>query len=438
MSDPLLGTITLLVLLAGLVSIGMPVAFAMLSSAGLSLLIFFGPAAVNMIEYQLFSNLTQAVYIAVPMFTFMASMIESSGISTALYNAMHKWFGGLRGGLAIGTIVICTLISAMTGLAATAVVTMGLVAYPEMKKLGYSRYISLGCIPAGGVLGALIPPSVLMIIVAGFSSVSVGKLFIGGIIPGLLIALLFIIYIAVICLIRPNYGPVLPKEQRANWPEKFKSLGSVILPVLLVILVLGGLYRGAFTPTEAGGVGAFGAILCAAVNRSLNWNTLRRAASVTITVTAMILWLCFGGSMISVFLSSLQVTTLISSFLTGLSISPIIIVCLMLLIVLIMGMFIDAIAIIMITFPIFLPVVTALGIDLLWWCLIITMALLVGLITPPYGLCLFYMKAMVPSDVTMQDIFKSIIPYVLAMLIVLVACVLWPPLLTWLPNQMMQ
>ncbi|MFC1967742.1 TRAP transporter large permease subunit, partial [Chloroflexota bacterium] len=339
--DPLIATAVVIVIMAGLTILGLPVAFAMISGSVLGLLIFVSPAAMNIAQYHLFNNLTQSLYIAIPLFTFMASLIESSGISTDLYDMMLKWFGGLRGGLAIGTVAICTVVAAMTGLAATAVVTMGLLAYPEMKKRGYHNMIALGCIPAGGVLGPLIPPSILMIIVAGFASLSVGKLFIGGLIPGLLTAFLFIIYIAVASFIRPELAPALPPEDRANWKEKFISLRGVILPISLIILVLGGIYSGAFTPSEAGGIGSFGAIICAAIHRKLSLNTLRRSSITTLKVTVMVLWLCIAGSILSAFLTAAQATYALSNFLSGLPVHPMSIIVIMMVIVLVMGMFVD-------------------------------------------------------------------------------------------------
>ncbi|MFC1967712.1 TRAP transporter large permease subunit, partial [Chloroflexota bacterium] len=340
-ADPLVATAVVMVIMAGLTVLGLPIAFALMSGSFLGLLLFVSPAAMNLVEYQLFGNMTQSLYLAIPLFTFMSTIIESSGISTDLYDMMRKWFGGLRGGLAIGTIAISTVIAAMTGLAATAVISMGLLGYPEMKKRGYHNFIALGCIPAGGVLGPLIPPSAYMIILAGFASLSVGKLFIGGIIPGLITSFLFIAYITVVSFIRPGLAPALPPEERANWNEKFISLRGVILPILLIILVLGGIYSGAFTPTEAGGIGAFGAIICAAIHRRLNWDNLRRSSITTLKVTVMVLWLCVAGSSLSAFLTAAQATLALSNFLSGLSLEPMTIIIMMMIIVLILGMFID-------------------------------------------------------------------------------------------------
>lgn len=436
--SPGLVTLTIFGSLLILLMTGLPVAFSIIAVAVVGWLAFIGPQALNLLPYQVFTNLTQPIYIAIPLFVFMAAILENSGLGAALYDTMHKWFAGMRGGLAMGTVFICTLLAAMTGLAATGVLTMGLLAYPEMRQRGYSNSIALGCIPAGGTLGPLIPPSVVMIIVGGFGSLSVGKLFMGGVFPGLLMSFMFILYIGVRCYLQPELAPALPPEERATWREKLVSLRGVILPILLVVLVLGGIYAGAFTPTEAGGIGAFGTIICAAIYRNLNWRVLNAAVLTTLKVSCMVLLLCIAGTSLASLLSGAGVATFVSNSMTGLPIGPMGVIIVMMVILLIMGMFIDTIAIIMITMPIFLPVIIQLGFDPLWFALVFTINILIGLITPPYGMCLFYMKGLVPADVSMGDIYRSITAYVLIEIAVLVIAVAWPPLLLWLPNTMIK
>jgi len=433
------GAITLVTVLALLVLLftGFPVAFCLLGIAVAGFLIFIGPASLFAVLAAAFSMLIKDIFIAAPLFIFMASVLQFSGIATALYDTMYKWFAGLRGGLAMGTVAICSIIAAMTGVTATATLTMGMLAYPEMRKRGYDKSMAIGCIPFGGALGPIIPPSVVMIIVGGFGSLSVGRLFIGGIIPGVMMAALAMAYIFVACLRKPELGPAIPLDERASWRSKFASLRGVILPILLIALVLGGIYTGAFTPTEAGGIGAFGAAICAAINRQFNWRNIKDASLTTFRVTAMIIWIAIGGASFSALLGITGVLHFVNNFMIGLPLGPMGIIIVMMAIVFIMGMFIDPMGIVMITLPIFIPISTALGFDPLWFGLIFTMNLLVGYLTPPFGINLFYFKGLGYAEVSMMDIYRSIIPYVIVMLIVLVLCIIFPELLLWLPNKMM-
>jgi len=417
---------------------GIPIAFVLFGMPALLILILFEPQQLVTLYLSFWKIATTDIFIAAPLFILMAAVLETSGIARALFDMMYKWFAGFRGGLAIGTVVICTLIAATTGIGATGVVMMGMLAYPEMRRRGYNKSIALGCIPSGGALGPLIPPSVIMIIVAQFGRLSVGKMFIGGVFPGLLMSFLFIVYIAIRCYRNPHMAPALPVEERAAWREKFISLRGVILPVMLVILVLGSIYTGAATPTEAAGVGAFGAFICAAVNRQLNWQNTKTAVLRTLQTTSMVLWLVIGGQAFATLLGMTGVRHFIEESLLGAQLAPIVVIIIMMVIGLILGMFMDASAIIIICIPMFMPVVIGLGFDTLWFAILFTINVIIGYISPPFGANLFFTKGIVPPDVTMGDIYRSVIPYNLLMLVVLAVSILWPPLLTWLPNQMIK
>lgn len=435
-----IGLITLLIFgsLLILMATGLPIAFCIISVAIVGWLVFMGPPALSLIANNGYSVVTTDIFIAIPTFVFMAAVLEGSGMGRVLYEMMHKWFGGLRGGLAIGTTAICTLIAAMTGLAATAVVMMGVLAYSEMNKRGYDKGISLGCIISGGALGPLIPPSIVMIIIGGLTSLSVGKLFMGGLFPGLLISFLFIAYTGIRCYFQPKMGPPLPREERASWGEKFASLRGVILPIILVLLVLGSIYAGAATPSEAGGVGAFGTIICAIIYRQFNLKMLKAAISKTLQTTVMVLWLVIGGLALSSLLSGIGVSNYVLEVITGLPISPMGIIIVIMVILLILGMFIDTTAIIMIMIPITIPLIRELGFDPLWFALVFVINILTGLITPPYGICIFYMKGVAPPDVTIKDLYLSTLPFTLIMIAVLGVSIVWPPLVTWLPNKLIK
>jgi len=434
--DPAAITVLLIVTLVITLLTGLPVAFSLFGLSILYLIIFSGPASMLVAYNSAFNTVTVDIFIAIPMFILMAAMLESSGIASAMYQTMYQWFGGLKGGLAIGTVVICTIIAAMTGLAATGIVMMGLLAYPEMMKRGYSKDIALGCIPAGGSLGPLIPPSVLMIIIAMLANISVGRMFMGGVMPGLLMSGLFIGYIIIKCIHRPGLAPAIPVEERATWRQKFVSLRGVILPIILIILVLGSIYSGAATPTEAAGVGAIGAVICAAVYRRLNLKSIKKAIFVTTSTTAMVYWLVIGGTAFTALMALTGVRDFMADTMVGLEVAPIVILIIMQVIALVLGCFMDQASISIICIPIFMPIVHELGFDPLWFALLFTVNMIIGCITPPFGAGLFYTKAVVPPDVTMGEIYRSALPYVVLMLIVLVVCFVWPPVLTWLPGMM--
>jgi tripartite ATP-independent transporter DctM subunit len=429
-------TILIIGLLLLLLMTGMPVAFALIGLSTLLLLIFQGPNALFMIVSATLTQARTEVFLAIPLFVLMASVLQFSGVTTTLYTTFRMWTGRLGGGLAIATIIISTLMAAMTGIGATATVTMGLIALPEMFKKNYNKHMVVGAITAGGALGPLIPPSNLLIIVGGYASLSVGKLFLGGLIPGLMCAFLYCLYVWIRCKVRPQDGPPLPEEEIASTRDKIKAIPAVFLPILLVIMVLGGIYGGIFTPTEAAGFGAIGAMIIAGVNRQLSISNLYESFKLTFKVTGMIMWLVIGGGCYSTLVTTTGSAGFISEYLTALPIGVMGVIAIMLLLVLILGMFIDPVAITMICVPVFLPVLQALGIDVLWFMLLFSLATIIGYITPPFGLNIFYMKSVVTKDVSLGDIYKGVIPYVLVQTAVLLLCFLFPPLLTWLPSFM--
>ena len=417
---------------------GLPVAFVLLSLSAIGFWILRGPAAITSMAIVTFTYITKDIFIALPTFIFMAAVLEMSGLGSAMYDMMHKWMAGLRGGLAMGTLAIATVIAAMTGSAATATLTMGMLAYPEMEKRGYDKRMIIGAIPAGGSLGPLIPPSVVMIIVAAVSVISIGKLFIAGIIPGLITSLGYISYIGIRCWKNPRMGPPIPVEERVGWGEKFRALSMSILPILLIFLVLGLIYLGVATPSEAGGVGAFGALICAAIYRNLTLKNLQRAITTSLRITAMLMWLLATGACFSQLIGVMGVQSYVRDLLLGLAVEPWVIVIGILGLVYILGMFIDATPIAVIFLPIFYPIILALGLDLLWFGLLFTMDLLIGIMTPPFGMVLFFFKGLNIPGVTMMDIYRSIIPYVLIMTVVMIIVFLVPELAVWLPNQMIK
>jgi tripartite ATP-independent transporter DctM subunit len=413
---------------------GLPVAFALIGLSCMMLYIYLGPTALLMVVSSSFKQSRTEVFIAIPLFVLMASVLQFSGIATTLYNTMRMWLGGLKGGLAIATTVISAILAALSGIGATATVTMGLIALPEMIQKKYNKNIVVGCITAGGALGPLIPPSNLLIIVGGYASLSVGKLFMGGIVPGIICTFLYSLYIWVRCKKNPELGPALPVEERATTFEKVKAIPKVIMPIGLIFLVLGGIYGGIFTPTEAAGFGAIGAMIIAAINRQLSTRNLYQGLKLSFKVTGMIMWLVIGGGCYSTLVTCTGTAGLVSSFLAGIPFGVTGVILVMLAITLVMGMFIDPVAITMICVPVFLPVLYALNIDPLWFMLLFSLATVIGYITPPFGLNIFYMKGVVPDDIHLSDIYRGVIPFCILKIAVLILCIAFPFLLTWLPS----
>ncbi len=415
---------------------GLPLAFAL---GGLSLALAYlmwGPNSMLLVAVQSWDVMTSYFLVAIPLYIFMANMLQRSGIIEDLFSVMQMWFGPLRGGLAIGTVVICTLIAAMTGVVGAAVATMGILALPAMLGRRYDKRIALGAICAGGTLGILIPPSVVTIVYAVTAGVSIGKMFIGGVIPGLLLASLFIIYIAVRCWLRPELGPVPPKEERERhtWAAKFLALRSVILPILLVIGVLGSIYAGIATPNEAAGVGCLGAIVSAMIYRRFTWNNLKESVYATAKISAMILWITIGARcFISVF-SAVGGDDLVRHFVTGLDVNRWVILIIIQIILVFLGLFLDEIGIILLCVPIFLPIVEALHFDPVWFGILFLINAQMDYITPPFGYTLFYLKGVAPPEVSMGDIYQSVIPFVLLQAFGLALCMIFPNIILWLPN----
>jgi tripartite ATP-independent transporter DctM subunit len=415
---------------------GFSIAFSMIALAVTGYLVFIGPQALPALYSAAYRSITLDIFIAIPLFIFTAALLQESGVGEGLYDVMYKWMAGLRGGLAIGTILICTVIAATTGLGGTGTILMGLLAYPEMRKRGYEKRLAVGCIPVGGALGPLIPPSVPAILVGSLGGLSTGKLFMAGVIPGVICSLFFCLYIGIRCLLNPALGPAIPVSERADWKTKLVSLRGVAGAVTLIILILGGIYSGAFTPSEAGGIGAAGTIIISILYRKFNWRNLKSAMLTTLKVNGMVMWIVIGGAAFSSLCGITGITQFTGKVLTELPLSPYGILLVMLLIVFIEGMFIDNTAIIMISLPVMLPVAIKLGFDPLWFAFLFTMDVIIGMVTPPFGYNLFYMRGLGHADVSMKDIYISVMPYIPLFILGLVLCILFPQLALWIPSMM--
>lgn len=418
-------------------ALGLPLAFVLGGVSVVFLYFTWGVDSFYLVAAKMWDSMNSFTVVAIPLFVFMAMVLERAGIAQDLYRMMHLWWGGVRGGLAIGTVGICTIFAAMCGISGAAVVSMGTIALPAMLERKYDKELALGCINAGGGLGILIPPSILMILYALITGVSVGKLFAAGVLPGLLLALLLSLYIAVRCYFQPHLGPALPKEERGTWRDKLMALRAVLLPILVVLMVLGSIVAGIATPTEAAGMGVLGALISAAVYRRLSWDMIRESALRTLRLTAMIMWILFAAHAFSAAYQSMGAQALIADLMGSLPGGPWGTLVFIQILLIFLGMVLDPVGIMLITLPVFLPIVTAAGFDPIWFGILFIINMEIGYMTPPFGFNLFYLKGIVPPWITMADIYRSVIPYTLVEIVGLAIVMAFPAIALWLPNRLL-
>jgi len=420
-------------------ALGLPIAFVTGGLAVIFTLLLLSPGALYNIPLHVFSLMGRYELVAVPMFVFMAQMLERSGISDELFKTVHVWLGSVRGSLAIAAILVSTIMAAMVGVVAAAVVTMAVIALPVMLKNRYDKGIALGSIAAGGSLGILIPPSILFVFYGTVAGESIGKLFIGGIGPGLLLSFLYCAYVAIRSYLQPSLCPALPKEERTfTLGQKIVALRGIILPVILVVTVLGSIYFGIAAITEAAGVGGLGAIVCAAIGRKLTWKNFKEASYATIRATAMASWILFGASAFVAVYQAVGGTHFVTEVVLALPLSRWGILLLFQAILIILGCFIDAFGIILLTVPIFLPIISELGFDTLWFGILFNINMQIALLTPPFGAALFYLQGMAPPSITTGDIYRSVRVFILLQVLGLGLCIIFPQIALWLPSTMIK
>ncbi len=414
--------------------LGLPLAFVLGGVSVIFLYFTWGFDSFYMVASQIWGTMGSFTLVAIPLFVFMAMILERTGVARDLYKMMHLWFGGLRGGLAIGTLAICAVFAAMVGISGAAVVAMGTIALPSMLERGYDKRMALGVINTGGGWGILIPPSILMILYALITGVSVGKMFAAGILPGVLLMVLTTLYIVIRCALQPELAPALPKEERASWGEKFRAVRAVLLPIGVVVMVLGSIMGGITTPTEAAAMGVLGALISAAVYGELKWPVMQEAAIRTFKLTGMIMWILFAAHAFSAAYQSMGAQALIEGLMAMIPGGPWGIIISMMLITFLLGMVLDPVGIMMITLPVFIPIVQSLGFDPIWFGILFVINMEIGYMTPPFGFNLFYLKGVVPPSISMNDIYKSIIPFVLVEIVGLALIMIFPEIATYLPD----
>jgi tripartite ATP-independent transporter DctM subunit len=426
---------------------GFPVGFALIGVSLIWLLVLLGPGILQLVPPTIFDTGTTEIFIAAPLFIFMAVGLERSGIGTMLYDAMHKWTSGVAGGLAAGTIAAAALIDAMTGIGGTAVLVLGVLAIPEMIRRGYTARVAIGSLPPSGALGVLIPPTVIGVLLGGFAGIPVGHLFFGAAIPGFLIAIMFAIYVLIRCAITPRLAPPVPVEDRPTWGERFRATGQITLPVLLVTVVLGSIWYGIATPSEAAGIGALGTLLIGLFRRQLSIPIMREILTASAQVSVMVLTLLTGGALFSRLLQLSGSANLVAHMVIGIDVGVVGTLLIFVGIATLLGMFIDGAAIIFIVTPFMMTVVRTLGIDPVWFGVILMISIAAGYVTPPFGMNLFYLKGIISQvqhlpgcdslkTLNIRDIWAAVLPYVILMYVALALVILFPALATWLPSQM--
>ncbi|MFD0942946.1 TRAP transporter large permease [Savagea faecisuis] len=417
-------------------ALGVPIAFGMSAVSIVFGLIFWGgSASLDAFNLGSYSKVLEFTLSAIPLYILMAAILQYSDIAEDLYDVVYKWLGGVRGGLAAGTTAISSIFAAMVGIATVATATLGMTARPAMLQKGYDDKLIMGTIIAGGALGILIPPSVLMIIYASEARVSAGAMFMGGVIPGALAAIVFIGYVLIISYKYPEKGPAIPKDQRFTWKEKFQSLRSVILPVSVILVVLGAIYGGLATPSEAAAIGVVGTMISAGIKKKLTFINMKKIVTMAVQLNAMVLWIVVGAVAYSRIVTVTGVGQWFADFILSFDTSPIMILLMMQVVFFILGMFIDPTAIILITGPLFLPVVTELGYDPVWYGVLFVINMCMAYMTPPFGFNLFVMRG-VAKDVSIKTVYASVWPFVGMYAFILALVIVFPSLVLWLPSIM--
>lgn len=424
------------VLLMLALAVGIPISFSLLAVALIFGTALWGAGGVSLAISAAWGTMNNFTLIAIPLFILMALVLQKARVVEDLYDAFYKWSGPLRGGLAVATILVGAMLGAVSGVVAAGVIGLGLIGLPQMLKHGYNRKISIGSVMGGGTLGQLIPPSTNMVVYGAVTGVSIGGLFAGGITCGLFLALIYSLYILLRSYFNKTLCPSLPKSERATAKEKIKALKNVLLPSVLIIVVLGSILTGMATPTEAAAFGAGGAIFLVCLSKKLTLSLLIESCVETMEITAMVCWIIIGASAFGSIFSGIGGNMLISDIALSMPGGPWAIFFVAVFFILILGMFLEPAAMIMLAAPIVSPLIAKAGFDSLWWGLIFMVLLQVAYLSPPFGFTLFYMKGAAPKDVTIEEIYAASLPFIALQLIGLLIIIIFPEIALWLPKLM--
>lgn len=397
-----------------------------------------GPQIFGIIINRIFSQMDNYILLAVPMFILMARLLSDSGVSENMFSSLRLMFGRVRGGLLYAVIILSVILASTTGVIGASVTVMGMLALPSMLKHGYQKELSTGVIAAGGTLGILIPPSIMLVILGSYSQISVGKLFAAAVMPGLLLAFLYAFYCGLLTFIRPDIGPPVSEEEleQTNIKEILGGLVKMTLPpIMLIIAVLGSIFTGWATPTEAASIGAFTTLIMVMAYGRFSFSMMQEAVVSTARTTSMVLFVVVGATAFTGVFIAIDGQEVVTNFLSGMGLGPWGSFVVMMLIVFVLGMFIDWLGIVLICLPIFLPISNDLGFDPIWFVTMMAIVLQTSFLTPPFGYALFYLEGVSPSEVKITDIYKGIVPFVGLILLGILICAVFPEVITWLPDK---
>ena len=386
------------------------------------------------ISDRMWAQVQNWVLVALPMFVFMGQMLDRSGVAEIMMTNFTRAFGRLRGGLALTVVLIGILLAASTGIVGASVVLLAVMSIPIMEQHRYAKELATGVVAASGTLGILIPPSIMLVLMADQLSLSVGDLFMGAMVPGVGLGLLYAVYVVVVANIKPAWAPAPENLEPLDWKAIMAVVWAVVPAAGLILAVLGTIFFGIATPTEASGVGAFGAMVLAAVNRKLSIKVIKEACVETMHTSAFIFGIFIGATAFSLVMRSLGGDEFVAELLKSLPFGPTGVVVFILFVAFILGFFLDWLEITLIMLPLVAPVVKALGFDLVWFVVIFAVCLQTSFLTPPVGFSLFYLKGVCPPSITIGHIYRGIIPFVLLQVLALVSCFIWPDLILWLPK----
>ena len=428
-------TILMLAGTMALLAIGLPFAFTTGLIACVFALSLFGLPGLTLISSRTYSFMNEFVLASVPMFILMASILERSGVANDLFDAVHVWAGGIPGGVGVATMLMAVLIGATIGVIGGEVTLLGIVALPQLFRLGYDRKLAIGTICAGGALGSMIPPSIILVFFGLAGNVPIGDLLLASVAPGLLLAGLYSAYILVRCYVNPRMGPAAAEMERAMpLLEKLKLMKGLVLPLFIVVSVMGSIYAGFASVTESAGLGVLGVLFAVWVRGELSWALLRQSLKETMATCGTVLWLVFGANALIGVYNLMGGIGFMHKLMRGLELPPFMMLMVIMAIWIVLGTFLEWIAIMLLTLPIFLPIIKALGYDPVWFGVLFNINMQIAYLSPPFGGACFFLKGVAPPDVTMKEIFDSCWPWMGLQLIGLALVMLFPQIALWLPS----
>ena len=437
-------TIGMFATLIVFIVLGLPLAYSLAGTAVIFGLIENGFNIDGLLGFFInnaWGTMNNFVLVAVPLFILMAQLLDRAKISDALFEALYVVMGGIKGGLALAVIFVCVILAATTGIVGASVVGMTLLAGPKLIEKGYNKKLTAGLICSGGTLGILIPPSIMLVVYAGLTGLketSVGALFAAAILPGLLLAILFMSYVFIVCQVKPGYGPAISKQEASGYSARQKIwmvITSMIPPLVLIFAVMGTILGGIATPSEAAGVGVLGAAALAIARGNFNWKVVFESCKATLRTTSMVMILVLFGNLFSATFLFVGGGDVITDLLIGGNLHPMIVMFIMLFAIFVLGMFIDWVAILLVCLPVYMPICMELGFDPLWFSMLICIVLQTSFLTPPFGYALFYFAGAAPAGkYQMMDIYKGVMPFIFLQAIGVLICILFPSIITYIPS----